>query len=94
MKNRKHDQKINHTHALAMTRDMLVGLFARGDHPGALKAFDQIVSKTRDYHQTQQKKSKKTPTKNTLLYKSQTFMKLKKLNDIDFLIPVFSKGLL
>lgn len=47
-KNRKHDQKINRTSALAMTRDMLIGMFIKADYGGALKAFDQIVSRTRE----------------------------------------------
>ena len=46
--NRKHDQKINRTSALAMTRDMLVGMFGKRDYQGALNAFDNIVSKTRE----------------------------------------------
>ena len=57
--NRKHDQKINRTHALAMTRDILVGLFARGDHANALNAFDQIVSKTREIIRPNRKNPRK-----------------------------------
>ena len=57
--NRKHDQKINRTHALAMTRDILVGLFARGDHAGALNAFDQIVSKTKEIIRPNRKNPRK-----------------------------------
>lgn len=45
---RKYDQKINRTNALAMTRDILVGMFCKADYSGALNAFDQIVSKTRE----------------------------------------------
>jgi len=46
--NRKHDQKINRTSALAMTRDILVGLFGKGDYQNAINAFDKIVSKSRE----------------------------------------------
>ena len=57
--NKKHDQKINRTHALAMTRDMLVSLFARVDHTGTLNAFDQIISKTRDIIRPNRKNQRK-----------------------------------
>ena len=57
--NRKHDQKINRTHALAMTRDIIVGLFARGDYAGAFNAFDQIVSKTREIIRPNRKNPRK-----------------------------------
>jgi len=46
--NRIHDQKINRTSALAMTREILIGMFIKTDYRGAMKAFDQIVSKTRE----------------------------------------------
>lgn len=46
--NRKHDQKINRTNALATTRDILIGMFSRRDYSGALKAFDQLVFNTRE----------------------------------------------
>ena len=57
--NRKHDQKINRTHALAMTRDIMVGLFARGDYARALNAFDQVVSKTREIIRPNRKNPRK-----------------------------------
>ena len=57
--NRKHNQKINRTHALAMTRDILVGLFARGDYAAALKAFDQVVSKTKEIIRPNRKNPRK-----------------------------------
>lgn len=45
---RGHGQKINRTNTLAMTRDILTGVFARKDIRPALEAFDQIVYKTRE----------------------------------------------
>lgn len=45
---RKYDQKINRTNTLAMTRDILIGLFARKEVRQALDAFDRIVYKTRE----------------------------------------------
>lgn len=57
--NRKHDQKINRTSALAMTRDTLVGLFVKGDYQGALNAFDDIVSKTREVIRPNRKNPRK-----------------------------------
>jgi hypothetical protein len=46
--NRKHDQKINRTNALAMTKDILIALFVRKDYNLAIEAFDDVVSKTRE----------------------------------------------
>ena len=45
---RKHDQKINRTNALAATQEMLIGLFIRKQYQKAIKAFDDIVGKTRE----------------------------------------------
>lgn len=45
---RKYDQKINRTNALAMTRDVLIGVFVRKEIRQALNAFDRIVYKTRE----------------------------------------------
>lgn len=45
---RKHDQKINRTNALATTQDMLIGLFIRKQYQKAIDAFDDIVGKTRE----------------------------------------------
>jgi len=47
-KERKHSQKINRTNALSMTHDILVGAFIKGNFKRAIKAFDDIVSKTRE----------------------------------------------
>ena len=46
--NRKHDQKINRTNALAMTKDILISLFIRKDLKKAFEAFDDVVCKTRE----------------------------------------------
>jgi len=46
--NRKHDQKINRTNAVAMTKDILISVFIRKEYKKALAAFDDIVSKTRE----------------------------------------------
>lgn len=46
--NRKYDQKINRTNALATTMDMLVPTFIRKEYSAALQAFDQLVEKTRE----------------------------------------------
>lgn len=45
---RKFDQKINRTNALAMTQDMIVGLFVRKQYRNAINAFDSIVQRTRE----------------------------------------------
>jgi len=45
---RKHDQKINRTAALSMTRNICIGLFVKKLVKSALKAFDDIVSGTRE----------------------------------------------
>lgn len=45
---RKYDQKINRTNTLAMTRDILIGVFIRKEVKLALDAFDRIVYKTRE----------------------------------------------
>jgi hypothetical protein len=46
--NRKHDQKINRTNAIAMTKDILIAMFVRKDYNVAIHAFDDVVSKTRE----------------------------------------------
>ena len=46
--NRKYDQKINRTNAVAMTKDILIALFIRKEYNKALRAFDDVVSKTRE----------------------------------------------
>lgn len=47
-KDRKFDQKINRTNALATTMDILVPTFIRKKYREALQAFDQIVENTRE----------------------------------------------
>lgn len=46
--NRKYDQKINRTNALATTMDILIPAFFRKEYKAALGAFDQLVEKTRE----------------------------------------------
>jgi hypothetical protein len=46
--NRKHNQQINHTHALAMTQDILIGVFLKHQFAKAIQAFDLLVEKTRE----------------------------------------------
>ncbi len=46
--NRKYDQKINRTNAIAMTRDILISVFIKRDYGAAIRAFDDVVSKTRE----------------------------------------------
>ena len=62
---RKHDQQINHTHALASTRDILIGVFLKNQFHKAISAFDQVVEKTREIirpgrNMPRNKKQKKT----------------------------------
>ena len=45
---RMHDQKINRTSAVAMTRDILIAVIVRKEFTKALEAFDNIVYKTRE----------------------------------------------
>jgi len=47
-KNRIHNQKINRTSAVAMTRETLIAVFIRKEYKKALEAFDDIVAKTRE----------------------------------------------
>lgn len=46
--NRTHNQKINRTNAIAMTKDILIAVFIRKDYKKALEAFDDVVYKTRE----------------------------------------------
>jgi hypothetical protein len=62
--NRTHGQQINRTNALSMTRDILVGVFLKQQFGKAIKAFDDIVAKTREIIRpgrsvTRNKKTKK-----------------------------------
>ena len=45
---RKHNQKINRTGAIAMTRDILIGVFLHKEYDKAIDVFDKIVYKTRE----------------------------------------------
>ena len=45
---RQHPQKINRTNALSMTQDILIPLLLRKQFGKALRAFDQVVKKTRE----------------------------------------------
>lgn len=45
---RKHAQKINHTNALSMTQDILIGVMIKRKYEKALEAFDKIVANTRE----------------------------------------------
>ena len=45
---RKYDQKINRTNALAMTQEILIGVMIKNQYKKALQAFDCIVEKTRE----------------------------------------------
>jgi hypothetical protein len=45
---RRYDQKINRTNALAMTQDILIGVMIKNQYQKALQAFDSIVEKTRE----------------------------------------------
>ena len=46
--NRKFDQKINRTNALSATQDILIGVFLKHQFAQAIKAFDNLVEKTRE----------------------------------------------
>jgi len=43
---RKHEKKLNHTSAFGMFYDISVGLFIKKDLKNALKAFDELITKT------------------------------------------------
>jgi hypothetical protein len=60
---RKHDQKINRTNALATTQDMLIGLFLRKQFQKAVEAFDDIVGKTREIIRPDRKVPRRTKPK-------------------------------
>jgi len=47
-KNRKHNQKINRTNSIAMTKEILVPLFIKKHYENAIEAFDKIVSSSRE----------------------------------------------
>lgn len=57
--NRKHDQKINRTNAISMTKDILVGVFIKQQYKKALKAFDEIVYSTREIIRPDRKNKRK-----------------------------------
>ncbi|NOY97076.1 MAG: IS4 family transposase [Chlorobi bacterium] len=57
--NRKHNQKINRTNAISMTKDILVGVFIKQQYEKALKAFDDIVYNTREIIRPDRKNERK-----------------------------------
>lgn len=61
---RKFDQKINRTNALAMTQDMIIGLFIRNQYKNAISAFDNIVQKTREVIRPGRSNKRKARPKN------------------------------
>ncbi len=56
---RKHDQKINRTSAISMTREILVSLFLKGKIKPAIEAFDLIVEATREIIRPNRKMERK-----------------------------------
>lgn len=63
--NGKYDQKINRTNSIAMTKDILVGLFVKKQFKKALTCFDNIVYNTheviRHERQNERKKRQRKP---------------------------------
>jgi hypothetical protein len=57
--NRKHDQKINRTNAISMTKDILIGVLIKKQYEKALKAFDDIVYNTREIIRPDRKNERK-----------------------------------
>ncbi len=57
--NRRHNQKINRTNAISMTKDILVGVFIKQQYEKALKAFDDIVYNTREIIRPDRKNERK-----------------------------------
>ena len=62
--NRKYDQKINRTNALAVTQDILIVVFLKNQFHRAIEAFDSLVEKTREIirpgrHEARHKRPKK-----------------------------------
>jgi hypothetical protein len=55
----KHQQKINRTNALSMTRDICIGLFLKKLIKRALNAFDKIVKATREIIRPDRKNERK-----------------------------------
>lgn len=55
----KHQQKINRTNALSMTREICIGLFLKKMIKKALKAFDEIVKNTRELIRPDRKNERK-----------------------------------
>lgn len=47
-KERKYDQKINRTNAIAMTQDIMIAVIIKKQYIKALAAFDKVVSSTRE----------------------------------------------
>jgi transposase len=59
----KHQQKINRTNALSMTRDICIGLIIKRLIKKALKAFDKIVKGTREIIRPDRKNVRKSHLK-------------------------------
>lgn len=58
-KQRKHDQKINRTNSISMTKDILVGIFIKKQYETALEYFDKIVYNTREIIRPNRKNERK-----------------------------------
>ncbi len=56
---RKHDQKINRTSAISMTKEILVSLFLKGNIKPAIEAFDLIAQATREIIRPNRKMERK-----------------------------------
>lgn len=63
---RKHAQKINHTNALSMTQDILIGVMIKRKYEKALEAFDKIVANTREIIRPGRSFERKKTTKKNL----------------------------
>ncbi len=56
---RKHDQKINRTNSISMTKDILIGVFIKKQFERALEYFDKIVLNTREIIRPNRKNERK-----------------------------------
>ncbi len=58
-KQRKHEQKINRTNSISMTKEILVGIFIKKQYEKALESFDKIVYSTREIIRPDRKNERK-----------------------------------
>ena len=74
--NRKHEQKLNRTSAIAFTQELIFAAIIKKQFQTAIQAFDSVLEKTREVIRPGRSFERKHKQKKTLLHELQAFITL------------------